>query len=301
MGRPSLLVPALAIVALLLAVPGATAATNPEPDPAAIEFALEADNGMFVNVEGFDESITLSIGNIGSVVAYGVEGESTEAGLKAQFGKLGLVDVTFEPTKTLENSKPPKQCKGEPWTSREGRFVGTIQFAGEREYVRVDATRAKGRMDVTPEWQCPGGGWRAHLPDAPPPKPRARPEAKPDIATLTARSRQCRCGLVTFALLGRKGKGSSFFFGSQIENREGMEIERGTYTKAAPAAFTFNHKAGTARLDPPHPFTGTATFKRRPGRDLWRSTLRVPLLGADPLSLRGGGFRARLARDLPGD
>lgn len=302
MRRPPLLVPALAILALLAAAPAATAATNPEPDPALIEFELDGSNGLYAHVEGFDDSITLSIGNRrGGAVSYEVEGESTEAGLKAQFGKLGLVEVTFEPTKTLDESKPPKQCKGEPWTHSEGLFTGTIQFTGEREYVRVDATRAKGRMNVTPEWKCPEREGPVRLPDGPPSRPRAKPESKADIATFSARSRQCRCGLSSFALRGRKGKGSSFFFATKVENREGMKIERATYAKAGPAAFTFNHKAGTARLDPPHPFTGTATFKRRPGRDLWRSTLRVPLLGADPISLRGRGFRARLARELPGD
>ena len=29
--------------------------------------------------------------------------------------------------------------------------------------------------------------------------------------------------------------------------------------------------------------------------------MRVPLLGADPLSIRGDNYRARLVRALPGD
>jgi hypothetical protein len=63
-----------------------------------------------------------------------------------------------------------------------------------------------------------------------------------------------------------------------------------------------NHAAGTASARPPHPFTGSATFKRRQhGRVLWRSTIRVPLLGVDPILLGGRGFKATLARNLPGD
>jgi hypothetical protein len=301
MTRPSLLVPVLAALALLAAAPAAPAATSPSPDAASIEFELDASNGMFAHVEGFDDSITLSIGNRHSAASYIVEGESTKAGLKAQFGKLGMIDVTYRPTKTLNTSKPPPECKGEPWVESEGIFEGTIQFTGEREYVRVEATRAKGEMQVTPEWKCRNPKGPIRLPNTPPHRPRAKLKSKADVAMLTARARQCRCGLVSYAIRGRKGKGQSAFFASKLESTEGMEIGRVTYAKAGPAAFTFNHKAGTSTLDPPQPFTGTATFKRRPGRDLWRSTLRVPLLGADPLSLRGRSFRAHLARDLPGD
>lgn len=159
-------------------------------------------------------------------------------------------------------------------------------------------------MSVNPKWECPRRKGPVRAPGAPQPpttKPRAKPASKADVATLDVFSRRCRCGLFSFALRSRQGKGPSYIFGVKRENREGMKIERGTYAEGGPAAFTFNHKAGTARLDPPHPFTGTATFKRRPGRDVWRSTLRVPLLGADPVSLRGRSFRARLTRDLPGD
>lgn len=133
MRRPSLLAPALAIAALLAAAPAAPAATNPEPDPASIDIEFDADNGIEVEVESFAQEITLSVNDRRSIVAYSVKGESTEAGLKAQFGKLGLIDVAFEPIRTLEKGEPPKKCKGEPWTNREGRFVGTIQFTGERE------------------------------------------------------------------------------------------------------------------------------------------------------------------------
>ena len=73
-----------------------------------------------------------------------------------------------------------------------------------------------------------------------------------------------------------------------------MEIWRVTSIRGAAGAFTFDQGAGTATLRPPSPLSGHATYERRPGRDLWRSTIRVPLLGAAPLRTDGPGFRAML-------
>lgn len=304
MKRPPLLVPAIAIVALLAAAPVAAAPTA-SPESRTIvspEFELAGNHGFRAYVDTYDGGITLGIYRGAYFAAYEVRGEITEAGLKAQFGQLGSIDVAFEPTKTLNTSNPPKECEGEPWTRREGFFVGTIEFTGERDYVRIEAGRAKGEMSVTSEWQCPRK--KGARPPSPPPtsSPRERAEAEEEPATLSAFSRRCRCAFAAFGVRDSHGRGVSFFSGSQFENREGMKIGRGTFAKTGASAFVFDHEAGTARVDPPQPFTGTATFKRRPhGRDLWRSTIRVPLLGADPVSFRGRDFRASLRRDFPGD
>jgi hypothetical protein len=297
MTRPSLLVPALAVALLLTAAPVASASRS-----ASIEFDLAGNNGLDAHVEAFAGEVTLEIDNRHSAATYQVDGESTEAGLKAQLGKLGLIDVTFEPTKTLETNKPPKGCKGEPWTEREGFYLGTIRFNGEREYVRIEATRARGTMFVSPNWQCRDGKGPIRLESAPRSSTsRLRRQPDPAEASLLARDRRCRCFFGAFAIPNRDGRVLSLFYGAKAENREGMKIGRVTFAKAGPSAFEFDHQAGVAKVEPPQPFTGTATYKRRKGRDLWSSSLRVPLLGADPVSLRGREFRARLTRRLPGD
>jgi len=83
--------------------------------------------------------------------------------------------------------------------------------------------------------------------------------------------------------------------GAKIEIREGMDIWRATEVRGPASAFDFDHAAGTASLRPPAPFTGHASFAARPhGRGLWRSTIRVPLLGANPIDTGGPGFRVTL-------
>lgn len=299
--RSLMLLPALVIAALLTAAPAATAAVPPEEQPASIEFDLPANNGMEATLEASEGEVTLEIGNRRSRVYYEVEGESTEAGLKAKFGKLGLIDVAFKPTKTVERAEPPKKCQGEPRTNREGLFIGTIQFTGERDYVRIERTQVKGTMDVSPDWECSKPKAPKRLRDALlPPALSLREKSEPEEAMLQAFNPRCRCSFLAIALRDHKGSEASVFYGAKIENREGMEIARATAAVRA-STFAFDHKAGTASVNPPYPFTGSATFKRRKGRDLWRSTLRVPLLGANPLSLRGRGFRASLRSEVLGD
>jgi hypothetical protein len=284
----------------------ASAAVPPEEEPAEIAFDLPADNGLRAHLETFNGEVTLEIQRKGRFVAYEVEGEPTEAGLKAKFGKLGLIDVAFTPTKT-RTEEPPKGCEGEPSTSSEGLFTGTIQFTGERGFVRIESAQVEGSLSVwrESEWRCPREKGEITPPEIRRQSdllPRQQPEAEKEPATLAALNHRCRCYFAAYAERTPKGRGPSIFYGVKFEEREGMEITRGTFVRAGAAAFVFDHAAGTARVDPPHPFSGNGFFKRRPkARDIWRSTIRVPILGADPLSFRGRGFRARLVRALPGD
>jgi len=305
--RSSLLVPALAIAALLAAAPVAAApATKSVTHPAAvdIQLVLPANHGLRATVANY-EKITLEIERKGRLVTYEVPGEVTETGLKAQFGELGLIDVTFEPTKT-RTDEPPKGCKGRPSTLSEGLFVGTIKFTGEREYVRIETTQAKGRLNVwrESEWRCPRHRRPIVIhgaPRLPALRSRQQSEAEKEPATLAAANRRCSCFFIAVAERDRRGRGPSAFAGVQFEEREGMEISRVTSAEAGASAFVFDHAAGTAKVHPPQPFSGNGTFKRRPhGRDLWRSTIQVPLLGADPLRVGDPDFRARLVRALPG-
>jgi hypothetical protein len=299
--RSRMLVPALAVIALLVAAPAAPAASPANID---VEFDLPANSGLRAHVETHSEGIELEIESKDQAVEYEVPGEVTEAGLKAQFGKLGVIDVAFTPTRT-RTFEPPKDCKGEPSTFSDGVFAGTIRFRGERGYVRIEATEAKGTMEISrePEWRCPG----EDKPIRPPtvqsssaPVSDERPKARREQGTLIAAKRGCTCFFAAYTAIDDNGNDWVAFVGVKFEKREGMEITRGAVAKARPDSFVFDHDAGTARVDPPQPFNGTATYKRRKGRDLWRSTLRVPLLGAPPLHVRGKGSVAALVRERLG-
>jgi hypothetical protein len=298
--RSLLLVPAIALAALLAAIPAGTASAA-WPDKGTLiftEMELKASNGLHAHLEVTpDDMVTLELRREGQYVVYETEGEATETGLKVRFGRLGLIDATFTPTTTLDSTEPSAGCTGAPRTLHEGVFTGTIDFAGERGYVRLEGPQATGSMSVLPEWRCLDET-SSSSPFAGASRLLARSAKKEsEHASLHAENRRCLC----FFLAGmhhrdRKGrKGRSIFYGVKVEGREKMEITRATQAFGPPSAFVFNHTAGTAILRPPRPLSGRAIFKDRPrGGDLWQSTIRVPLLGAKPLRVSGANFRVGL-------
>lgn len=295
------LISTLAIAAVCFMAPAAFAATGQGSHPASIEFDLLANNGLHVHVETSGE-IDLQVTRQGRSVSYEVPGESTEAGLRARFGRLGLIEVSFTPTKTTA-TEPPKGCTGKPSRSSEGVFEGTMRFRGERDYVQIDAVRVNGRMSVNRRWQCPQHGSSARRGDTRSPDPFGfQARSARATAALSASSSVCRCYFLATAVRDGRGLGSTNFYGLKVENRERMEITRTTSVRANPPAFVFNHANGTANVHPPLPFRGDATFESRiHGRDLWTSTIRIPLLGVDPLQIAGPSFQVKLTEDLPED
>jgi hypothetical protein len=307
--RSPLFVLAIATVALLALIPAGRAAAE-WPDKGTtifLELELGTNNDLQAHLEATpDDIVTLTFRDKVHLVSYRVQGEVTETGLKVRFGRLGLIDVVFTPTTTLDSTEPAPGCTGAPRTLKEGVFTGTISFTGEREFVRVEGPQATGSMSVLPEWRCldepnpigaPFGlhGFKKRTAGASRLLARGS-EDESEHASLHADSRRCGCffsaGMHHRERKGRRGR--SLFSGVKAERREGMEIARATYAFAGPFAFVFNHRAGTATLRPPQPLSGRATFRERPGGDLWRSTIRVPLLGADPLRTAGPGFRVGL-------
>ena len=293
--------PLLAAVLVLSLFGPPAGAVGAETGAVEVNFDLPANHGFHAGIEDSSEGVTLAIERKGRGVSYRVQGEVTETGVKAQFGKLGLIDVVFEPTETRTGA--PRDCSGKPSTFSEGFFVGTIEFTGERKYVRIEGTRVKGRLDVwrEPSRKCPGSR-RPGPPQVEARRSHADSGDDGESASLLVRGRRCSCFFGAYAERDHRGRGPTILVGFKSERREQMEISRVTYAEARPAAFTFDHAAGTATVQPPFPFSGHGKFKRRPhARDLWRSSIRVPFLGADPVQFRGRGFRASLAREIPGD
>ncbi|HUC07070.1 MAG TPA: hypothetical protein VMR96_03190 [Solirubrobacterales bacterium] len=292
MRRPSLLASATAMV-LLLVVATASAASPETGTIVNVQLGLKASNGLRAQLETSDDgTVTLELRRENLLASYEVKGRVTEEGLKARFGRLGLIDVAFTPTRTLGSTEPSEGCTGEPRTVREGIFTGTIDFTGEREYVRIEGD-AEGRMSVIPEWQCPDSEEPMSLAGASGPLALSSQKRR-EAATLYAGSRRCAC-LFVAAVHRRYRGGRSLFYLTKEERHEGMEIVRATVAKGGPSAFDFDHSAGTATVHPPPPFRGHASFKDRPhGRDRWRSTIRGPLLGVGSVSLFGPGFGAIL-------
>lgn len=297
--RVFLLLPVLAVATALSAVLTgvASGAGQEQGTVVLVKLELNASNGLHAHLENSkDGTVTLELRKEGQIATYKVPGEATEGGLKARFGRLGLIDVAFTSTTTLSSTEPGEGCSGAPRTLREGVFAGTIDFTGEREFVRIEGPQATGSMSVISQWECP----EAEAMDTFARVSRllattSRDEkGERESATLYAGRRGCSCYFVA-GVHHRRSGGKSIFLGVKLEKREGMEIVRATEAHGPASAFDFDHAAGTATLRPPAPFSGHAGFAARPRpRGLWRSTIRVPLLGANRIDTGSPGFRATL-------
>lgn len=254
---------------------------------------LQVNHGLTAKFEADDDEIQLTVrrGRRQEVV-YSAPGEVSAEGISVNFGSLGEFVVAYQPFRTLETHGPNRHCEGEPATTTEGYFRGTMRFRGEGDYVRIEASRVKGTLALHPEWNCDYGRAGAR---------RTLARTANQEATLVANSRRDAIRFGVLASRGEDDRPQAFFFAVNQEVREKVAISRFTYasTRAA-ASFKFDNRGGSAFAHPPAPFAGFARYLRRADApDSWKGPLTVPLLGLGRVHLAGPGFHARMVPRLP--
>jgi hypothetical protein len=295
MRRASALV--LSVLAVLLfAVPAASSLRAESFAPqrghgAFAKFSLKANNGLSAEVVTTGDTVDLEISGHHQFVGYRVKGEVSERRVVARFGNLGRISVSFRPAGKGFPKFDSDGCPRKAVTVLKGVFVGTIELRGERDYVTIDTPRARGSVRIQRRQEC--GAQRrldakAHSSGA--------GEEESEVATLEAKA-----GTRIFRAAGNRepdGSGRALFFGGVLERRGPMQIGRGAIV-TAPSAFIFDHAGGTATVQPPSPFSGSATLATRPdGSKSWEGSLSVSLLGVDPVALAGADFQAKLLREF---
>jgi hypothetical protein len=268
--------------------PGLRTATTSAPQA---QFSLKAD-GHLISVEGSGRQVTLAVERDVRLTAYVTRGRSTPHGLRARFGRFGLISVRFKPSGKVRRNRPPERCEGKAAVARSGVFVGTIRFRGEDGYVDVDAERAKGSASTTPRWRCSRR-----------PGPLARVSAMRDgsgleSAVLRAFTPNERVLFETAGLRDPKGPDLIFFLAGASERTGSVRIVRLTLQISERGrTFVFDRPLRSATVDPPKPFHGSASFQRTAGvGPTWSGSLEVSLLGAPNLPLTGPSFTPRLFR-----
>jgi hypothetical protein len=282
--RRALVIAGVMLMGLLAAAPAAGAPIR--------DAKFELREGGFlvaVKIEISEEEIVLTLYRHGEVAVYKAGAEYTDDTVKARFGQLGELDYTFTP------AKPARAC-GE---LTEGTFEGTFTFTGENEYVKFEADRASGTY-LDEAKSCTEGRRAAAGSRAAATPKRGPAEEEASLLVHSHLPLPARSMLVFETEV--KHRHRVFFSGFEQEKAEGMLIARGAQVVAPPRDFTWNLKSGTAHADPPAPFTGSATFKRRPGGPpLWQGSLCAPMLGGQPFRLAGGDLQAQLIKGSPLD
>jgi hypothetical protein len=293
--------------AALLALPASVAAKPGYVVDKALRISvvsLPGSGGYSVSVVGVNRRLVgVSVSNLTFSKGASYEASATyiareraaDERIDGHFGSRGSVSVRFEPEGPPEANAFPSSCKTEA-TRQEGRFIGTIRFEGENGFARARASTARGFVIRRPRAVC-----KRRFGD----RDLAAPETPPGTSLSALSSRYPRAPW--FSVLAeepsrpRDIEGAEYNAGT-VEKRRGMRIYRSA--RAITLLDTFavtplGHSPATATVEPPAPFSGTATYEKRPGGEIsWSGDLAVDLPGRGKVSLADSTYRAKLCRSL---
>lgn len=285
---------AISLLAQASAVAGKQRETTHAGDLAG--FSLRGSDGYAIDVLTLGRRLVVlnaSKGHVGAI--YSTRGRISGTRIRARFGSLGRISVRFIPARPPRDRRGSShRCRGGESITEVGAFRGTIRFAGERGYTRVDTHRAKGVVVRADRSACRR-------------RRRAEPSAALPGGSLTTRllAVSKRDGqVVSLDALGF-GDRRLWVQASTQERRGKMEISRLAYAiVGGPKAFLSSapgkHPA-FAVLRPPKPFSGTGVFQEAADMSHdWSGTLSAWLPGAGKVSLAGPTFASSFCRRTAG-
>jgi hypothetical protein len=282
------------------------------------EFELHASNGYEIGVELEDRqdlSIEASNSNLpnhsSGRVTYHLKVPQRPGSddIRARLGNLGRFDLHFVPEKTKVGDP---LCRGGHLVTETGHYVGTISFHGEDGFTRATAHRVKGTVERERLKTCP-----SEKPKEPKKKgvaEKGKKAKKTEEVVNEVFENVGNEGLLTVTLGGGKGSfsisRSSFKFGKKELSLTDSTVigvrksGRLTITSSLGSLETKGDSltlpdpsdpAGEAIVDPPPPFSGTATFRRETvRRSKWSGDLKVDLPGFGTFPLTGHGAQTTL-------
>jgi hypothetical protein len=287
-----------AVVALVLPW-GATATPGDykDRDLATEQFQLRGSNGYRLNVAVVNRRAQLffrkGVRQGGLSVAYFLR-EKLPPGPDLHFpiGNAGEVNLRFVPRGRPEETTLPG-CKGGPQVIEKGFLVGTVRFRGRGGFTTVDAHRTHVIVFRSPPMTCrkvkaPRNIVTVGL-------PASGGEVPEGLERLIAGSRP---GSPIFGALrleeekGVIGGGELPDFSASISRREsGAEVTYAADVSGRPNSFEVPESLdppATATVEPPAPFSGSATFAlTAPRHAEWSGDLAVELPGYGSVPLTG--------------
>jgi hypothetical protein len=226
--------------------------------------------------------------------------------LNVRVGRLGHFRGRFVPTSTEAKHETFNDCKGKPTTYEKGYFVGSFAFHGERGYTVVHTHKARGSVTRQPAETCtePGGPpWHESAHETRETRERERGETH---------------------LLAADKRADVLFQAYREETKDQMDPAQTSFQvtvnhrpkvgrfSVAYSAVVFGSDPGSAAafqtpdlaeppaeatIDPPAPFSGSATFHLLdPKTASWTGDLAVDMPGLGKVPLAGAGIDAGLCK-----
>jgi hypothetical protein len=252
---------------------------------------------------------------------YLAHGRATPNSIEASFGDRGRISLRFQPSGRDVRASRKAGCKragGVP-IARLGFFVGELRFRGEDGYTSARVHRARGgSIDLAELLRCLIGGGPsardASLPSpalpidlrpfgigahryakgaADPPGVPTHPSHRPE-RTILVSDQKLPIARTVFAAL-KRDSGQARFLGLETSTEGSIGIVRLAFATADGSSFTSDDSLAKAAVDPPPPFSGTASFDHGPGSaKSWTGSLTVSFLGKRHVPLAGPPFEAQL-------
>jgi hypothetical protein len=257
-----------------------------------MEANIRGSNGYGISLFGNAGYVYMTVSGHHATVSYTARGRASGGRIKARFGRVGRVSLEFHRRGVPHLiHEVPNNCTGEGRIVERGVFTGRLRFDGEMQYASVHASHLRGKLT-------------RHLPEV---CDEPRSEAKPSPIRWTELQATSKDAQTIFdAFKFDSGSGSvqsrAFFVASVVEPlTPKFSIIRTAEIGASSDDFEATREKGhvtSATVEPPAPFSGTATYLRSPpsSPEGWTGSLAVELPGIGKIGLTGPGFCAESER-----
>lgn len=251
-------------------------------------FRLQGTNGYEIEFGAFSDRLdgrgdvyVLVTGRNGrrGAAYYTAPGIVSESFVKADLGPFGKVDLAIHPSGRLR--KIHVKCSRQSYPFEPVTYDGIVEFEGEDGYTRASATQAK-LLPFTSFCGARGGygeSWGSE----------ARGARVSGVSFDHGRK-------ITFQVNKNQPRGKVKYSAEIRERRQGVSIHRAVEGFAGAGAFLYAKDLSTASLDPPFPFSGSASLARNPDSvfPTWRGDLTVDFPGRPGVRLAGPGVHASI-------
>jgi len=251
-----------------------------------LDMDLQGSNGYEIHISsGPLGHLNLQVSKEWFSATYATEDEMAAVDrVKAQLQGLGTISVRFHPRGPVRHPSVPFCKKKQRPAVQFGVVRGTIRFAGEQDYVRVEADEAEAWSEELERWSCRYANKELEF------DPREREwesklTADGDGASFLARKYQP--GALDTDTLYFVETGEFF---RKAPGVPWLLIYRQIKVPAPASTFKDAHFEHLT-VSPPPPFSGTGSLARTPESVFtWRGDLAIQFPGIDPIPLAGPGF-----------
>lgn len=264
---------------------GSTAA-NPYTSPSGL--SIRSSDGYWLTVNsasGHGVEVEAS-GADGSVI-YTVPGSDTDAGIHANLGKYGRIDMRWVPNGRVREVRVKCHYKGvKKHFYDAGSYVGTLRFRGGGGFTSVHLHRVAWHRS----WYSALGACGYSL-----------RTGEPGAGIVIEAGERGHISSPVHFFVYRPHTGAKVEYGARFDQKEGrIKITRHGYAEGETHSLTAagEYPSVTATISPPAPFYGTATFEPSgPEKGTLTGTVGVEFPDHTKVALAGEGFEAALRQE----